>query len=285
MARRGLTRNSKAGRLRREKQRARSAPSRHADKHRLYEKSVQCAEAEIDFVDATFEKLRRRRARTLREDFCGTANISCEWVRRRPHNVAYGVDIDPEVLEWSRRHKLTRLNRAQAKRLHLLNDDVLRADSGIVDATLAMNFSYWIFKSRRGMQAYFRKVRRGLAEDGVFFLDAYGGYEAFQELEESTRYNGFTYIWDQAAYNPITGDVTCHIHFKFDDGSKLKQAFTYHWRLWTLPELTEMLEETGFRATVYWEGSGKNGEGNGVFTPSTTGEADAGWVAYIVAEK
>jgi len=44
-----------------------------ADHHALYEASVQCAETEIDFVDQTFRELRGWRARSLREDFCGTA--------------------------------------------------------------------------------------------------------------------------------------------------------------------------------------------------------------------
>ena len=66
----------------------------------------------------------------------------------------------------------------------------------------------------------------------------------------------------------------------------LYEVITYDWRIWTLPELTEMLIEAGFKkATVYWEGTDENGEGNGVFTPTTEGEADAGWIAYIVAEK
>jgi hypothetical protein len=66
----------------------------------------------------------------------------------------------------------------------------------------------------------------------------------------------------------------------------MKKAFTYVWRLWTLPEILEMLAETGFKnPTVYWEGTDEDGEGDGVFTPETKGEADAGWIAYLVAEK
>ena len=45
-----------------------------------------------------------------------------------------------------------------------------------------------------------------------------------------------------------------HIHFEFTNGSRLKRAFTYEWRLWTLPEIRELLGEAGFsRSTVYWE--------------------------------
>ena len=122
---------------------------------------------------------------------------------------------------------------------------------------------------------------------GFFFIDAFGGYEAFRELEEATEYDNFTYVWDQHSYNPINGDITCFIHFRFPDGSKLKRAFVYNWRLWTLSELRELLAEAGFsRVTVYWEGTDEEtGEGNDVYLPSTIGDADAGWICYITAQK
>ena len=256
-----------------------------ADKHILYEKAVQCVEAEIDFIDQTYLDLRGHRAVSLREDFCGTTNTSCEWIRRRKTNTAYCVDIDPDVLDWGRHHHIARLNKQQEQRIHLINDDVLKVKAPAVDIVLAMNFSYWYLKNRKAMKQYYKKVYNALADDGIFFLDAFGGYEAFREMEESTKYKGFTYVWDQARYNPITGDALMHIHFKFKDGSKIKKAFTYDWRQWTLPELTEMLSETGFKATIYWEGEDEDGEANGVFSPATEAPADAGWVAYIVAEK
>ncbi len=263
----------------------RPTQAERSDRHLLYEAAVQNVEAEIDFIDETFTTLRARKAALLREDFCGTANTSCAWVRRRRGNRAWGVDLDPVVLEWARCHKLPELPPARRERVRLMNVNVLGVRTEPMDIVLAMNFSYWVFKDRDTMKRYFRRVRDGLAPDGVFFLDAFGGYEAFREMEESTEHGRFTYIWDQESYNPINGDLTCHIHFKFKDGSRMPRAFSYHWRLWTLPELTEMLEECGFRATVYWEGTDRNGDGDGHFTPATVGEADAGWIAYIVAEK
>ena len=256
-----------------------------ADKYKLYEQAVQCAEAEIDFVDQTFRTTRKREARLLREDFCGTATISCEWVRRRAVNRAFAVDIDPGVLQWGREHNLGALHPRQRARIQLLNRDVREVNTRPVDMVLAMNFSYWTFRDRPVMTAYFRKVHAGLVRDGVFFLDAYGGYEASRIMKESTEHRKFTYVWDQAKYNPVNGHCLCMIHFRFKDGSRLNDAFIYEWRLWTLPELTEMLTDAGFRPTVYWEGTDEHGEGNGVFTPTTEGEADAGWIAYIVAEK
>jgi len=256
-----------------------------ADKHILYEASVQNIEAEIDFIDDIFNKLRKRKAVTLREDFCGTANTSCEWIRRRNKNQAISVDLDPDVLEWGRNNNIASLTKNQAKRIKLINENVLHVNAKKVDAVLAMNFSYWLFKERPAMVNYFKQVHKGLVDDGIFFLDAFGGYEAYEEMKETTENDGFTYIWDQASYNPITGHYTCKIHFKFKDGSKLKNAFTYDWRLWSLPELTEMLLEAGFKPTVYWEGTDEDDEGNGIFEPTTQGEADAGWIVYIVAEK
>jgi cyclopropane fatty-acyl-phospholipid synthase-like methyltransferase len=271
----------------------RKSPGRHhrctlaerSDRHVLYERAVQNAEAEVDFIDTTFTTLRGRRAERLREDFCGTANNACAWVRRRPGNLAWALDLDPEVLNWSRAYKLSKLSPRQRQRLRLMNVDVLRARTEPMDVVLAMNFSYWVFRDRATMKKYFRRVHASLESDGIFFLDAFGGYEAYEELKERTDHGSFTYVWDQARYNPITGDITCHIHFRFRDGSRIDNAFTYHWRLWSLPELTELLDECGFRATVYWEGTDRNGEGDGNFTPATEGEADAGWIAYIVAEK
>ena len=256
-----------------------------ADKHKLYEASVQCVESEIDFVDDTFKKLRRRRARRLREDFCGTANTSCEWVRRRATNTATAVDMDTEVQQWGRDHHIAELTPKQQQRIQLVQADVMKVKTEPMDVVLAMNFSYWIFQERAQMIRYFRRVYESLVADGIFFLDLFGGYEAFEELKEESEIENFTYVWHQAMYNPITGAAQCRIHFKFEDGSQLKNAFIYDWRLWTFPELTEILTEAGYRATAYWEGTTEDGEGDGVFTATTQGEADAGWVAYLVGEK
>jgi len=258
-----------------------------AERHELYEEAVQCVEAEIDFVDATFKQMRGRTAKRLREDFCGTASASCEWVRRRKTNRATGVDIDPEVLAWGRDHRLAKLSGDQRKRIELINEDVLKSDADDFDMVLAMNFSYWVFKQRQHLRRYFRAVYESLADDGIMFLDSFGGHEAFKVMREKRKYKGFTYIWDQADYNPITGDILCHIHFRFKDGSKMNKAFSYDWRLWTVAEIRELLEEAGFRrSTVYWEGTDEEtGEGNGEFTATERGEADAGWVAYLSAEK
>ena len=262
-----------------------------ADRHLLYERSVQDVEAEIDFVEQTWSELRDRPAVFLREDFCGTANTACEWVIRDEEHQAVGVDLDREVLEWGRLNRLTQLDEEQLERIELLNEDVLRTRPGLADIILAMNFSYYLFLTRDGLREYFINVLDGLVSDGILFLDAYGGYEApmvIQEprLCEDEDGNEFTYIWDQASFNPIDSCMDCRIHFEFPDGSRMENAFSYHWRLWTLPEIREILIEAGFsKVDVYWEGTDEAAnEGNGIYTPSEIGDPDPGWVCYIVAQ-
>ncbi|BAN68627.1 conserved hypothetical protein [endosymbiont of unidentified scaly snail isolate Monju] len=261
-----------------------------ADRHRLYELAVQCAEAEVDFVIDTFRELRGRKPLHLREDFCGTANVCCEWVRRGARHTAVGVDLDGEVLDWGRRHRLGALTERQRSRVALLQDDVLDAQTRPTDVVLAMNFSYWLFKQRSDLLRYFRSVHNNLVDDGIFFLDAYGGYDAFREIDEEREIDdggeGFTYIWDQDHFNPVDNNLVCHIHFAFPDGSVMERAFTYDWRLYTLPEIRDLLDEAGFsRTTVYWQGWDEDGEASGEFYPTETADADAGWICYLVAEK
>jgi len=256
--------------------------AKQADRHELYELSVQCAESEIDFIDETFTTLRGRQAKILREDFCGTANVCCDWVQRRKNNIAIGIDIDHEVLEWGRSNNLSKLPKPSRNRIQLLEQNVLTAETKPIEIISAMNFSYW------DLNLYFQQVYKALTNDGVFFLDAYGGYDSFRTITEKTKIEGqnFTYIWEQEKYDPISGKLICHIHFKFSDGSKLKKAFSYNWRLWTLPEIRELLTEAGFRrVTLYWQGFDENDEPDGDFQPTKEAESDASWICYISAEK
>ena len=259
-----------------------------ADIHELYEMSVQNVENEIEFLQATFKTLTGRTAYLFREDFCGTAAASCQWVRQGPKFQAIGVDIDPEVLAWGRSHRVSRLDAGDQPRVSLMQSDVMTAATPKVDLLAAFNFSYFIFDTRDKLRAYFRRAYESLKDDGVFFCDMFGGPEAQEETKERTKFkkHGFTYIWHQAEFHPVTNYIRCHIHFKFKDGSKIRKAFTYEWRLWSAPEIRELLLEAGFgKATVYWEGEDEDGEGNGEFTPEEKGEADLAWIAYIVAEK
>ncbi|MEM1176047.1 MAG: class I SAM-dependent methyltransferase [Pseudomonadota bacterium] len=257
-----------------------------ADIHELYEASVQNVEAEVEFMQDTFEALRGRKALSFREDFCGTASACCEWVRQSESHTAVGIDIDPDVLAWGREHRIGKLPAADRARVQLIESNVLTADVPKVDAMCAFNFSYWIFEERAVMLEYLKRCLDAIKDDGILFMDLFGGPDSFDESKEKTKHENFTYVWEQAEFHPVTNHMQCYIHFKFPDGSKIHRAFSYAWRLWTAPELRDLLLEAGFKkATVYWEGEDEDGEGNGEFEASATGTADLAWVAYIVAEK
>jgi hypothetical protein len=133
-----------------------------ADRHYLYQESVQDTEAEIDFVEETWQKLRDRPAELLREDFCGTVNTACEWVCRDSRHYAIGIDWDSEVLEWGRLNNLEQLDDDQFSRITLLQENVLEAQSEPADIVLAMNFSYFLLLERGDLLEYFCAVHDSL---------------------------------------------------------------------------------------------------------------------------
>ena len=135
------------------------------------------------------------------------------------------------------------------------------------------------------MLAYMRRCHDALVDDGVLFMDMFGGPESFEETKEKTKHDGFTYIWEQARFNPIDHDFQCRIHFKLKDGTKMRRAFTYDWRMWMLPELHELLLEAGFtRSEVYVEGwDDEEDDTDGIFRRRKRFENQSGWVAYVVA--
>jgi len=257
--------------------------ARTADKHVLYQLSVQDATVEIDFIEGLFKKIRKRNAKSFLEHFCGSALLCSEWVRRNEQRTATGVDIDAKVLAWGKKNNVSPLGDA-ADRVTLIRQDVRDPLPKKYEAVCALNFSYWVFRTREEMRNYFAHVRTLMARDGVFLLDAYGGWEGVEPKEERRRVKGgFTYVWDQHVFDPIQHEVENHIHFEFRDGSKMKRAFSYYWRYWTLPELQELLREAGFSdVRVYWDRSDDKSEDED-FRPTRRAQNQPGWLAYLVA--
>lgn len=255
-----------------------------ADKHVLYQLSVQAPDTEVDFLNSWFSKIRGKKPLSLREDFCGTAILCAAWVKSHAERTATGLDIHRPTLAWGTTHNLGPLSEEQRSRVTLLEQDVRAKVKEKHDIICAFNFSYWLFKTRPEMVAYFSHVRSGLAKGGLFFLDAYGGWESHEPMKEHRRIKaGFTYVWDQNTFDAITHDVTNYIHFEFDDGTKLEKAFRYDWRFWMLPELQEMLKEAGFgKLHVYWDTS--NDPSRDAYRERTRAPNQPGWLAYIVAE-
>ncbi len=260
-------------------------------KYDLYQKSVQSPEHEVEFFDQVYNEAFGRKPISLREDFCGTFAICCEWVKSGRNRVSTGVDLDPEPLEWGKENNYGQLTDAQKKRVRIIQQDVRKINRPQVDVLAAQNFSFWIFKTRAEVVEYFKIARANLKKDGVMVMDMMGGSDCFVEDHTDKRTivkgkRGFKYYWHQAKFDPITHDTSFYISFKFKDGSRFKNAFEYHWRFWSTPEVREMLEEAGFSEShVYWEDTDEDGEDLGTWSRATTARNNPSWISYLVAIK
>lgn len=272
-------------------------PRPYRDRHALYEVAVQGVDWDLDFLARLYRARHGREARLFREDFCSTAALATAWAQRDPANRAWAVDLDPEPLAWARRHRLP-FARGTAGRVTLERGDVRRVRRPLVHVTCALNFSWWVFHERADLLAYLRAARASLAKGGILVLNAFGGGKAERPLVERTRKragNGpdgepvpaFTYVWEQKRFEPIGRRLLAHIHFELRDGTKLPKAFTYDWRMYTLPELRDAALEAGFRDFEVWS------EGWDAGARTHTGrlhrrarlDNDDCWIAYCAAYK
>jgi SAM-dependent methyltransferase len=255
---------------------------------------VQHVEHDLDTLEPIARRLAGRAPLLLREDFCGTAALACEWVRRGARRRAWGVDLHAATLAWARRRRLPALGPA-ARRVTLIHADARRVTRPPADLVVALNYSYWVFHRRADLLDYFRAARASLARGGVMCLDAFGGSDAIQTLIETRRVPasrgpagervpGFRYVWEQAAFNPVDHRLRCHIHLQMRDGRELRRAFSYDWRMWTLPEIRELLAEAGFRESIVyvqdWDDEAHGPLGS--YSRRERFENQQTWLAYVV---
>ena len=171
------------------------------------------------------------------------------------------------------------------------------------DLIAALNFSFCVFKQRAVLRRYFERAHAGLADDGLLILELFGGTKAIDTDEEIRDLDDYLYIWEQESFNPINNEILCYIHFHFEDNSKIDRAFTYDWRLWSIPELKDLLEEVGFaNVRVYWEKCEEPDDededdededededrmlhGTGEYEEIEEVEQQDSWLVYVVAER
>jgi len=268
------------------------------DRHTLYEVAVQGVDWDLDFLERVWRyRNPGRKPRTFREDFCSTAALSVAWAQRGRDRRAWGVDLDPEPLAWARRHRLPYAREA-AKRVKLIRGDVRTARRPAVDVACALNFSWWVFHQRADLVQYLRAARAGLKSRGVLVLNLFGGGDSERALTERTRKRatqgadgssvpGFTYVWEHASLNPLDRRLVAHIHFELRDGRSIRKAFTYDWRMYTLPELREAAFEAGFRDFEVWsEGwDARAKSGNGTLYRRKELDNEDVWIAYGVCTR
>jgi len=262
------------------------------DKYHLYEAAVQSPEVHVDWILGAWNDLKRTQAPPilLREDFCGTFAISCEWVKRGKKHQALGLDLDPEPLAWGKKRSVQLLSASERKRLETKLQNVQSVTRPAADIIFAGNFSFYIFHQRPELMKYFRAARASLKPQGLFLLEMAGGPGMIEPVKErkTVKIHGvgsFQYTWHQKSFDPIQRRATYGIHFKDPKGKKIEDAFVYDWRLWTIPEVRDVLVESGFsKVHVYWERT--EGEtGTGDYVRMTEGDNAYSWIAYIAAEK
>ncbi|MFO0832692.1 MAG: hypothetical protein U0637_12725 [Phycisphaerales bacterium] len=249
----------------------------------LYELAVTNAERLSAFAHAAHG----RRPTTLREDFSGTGALARAWLDRGDTLRAIAVDNDPAVTRHIPRHS----------RLRVLTVDAegCRARADIIAAT---NFAAGYFHDRAGLVRYLKGVRASLARRGVFFCDMYGGEGSLTPSTQRVRVHSrgtskvvprsFSYEWQQVAADPGTNLVRNAIHFSWRERGRVRRvdnAFEYHWRLWSIPELRDAMGDAGFsRTEVYTRlADAFDHEGNAYVARAESVEAS--WVAYVVARK
>jgi len=264
-----------------------------ADRYELYQAAVQNPELEVELFEQFYREAYGRRARplTLREDFCGTAYLAATWAASHPRRSAVGVDRDPEPLAWGEIHNLVTAGPSVLRRVRLVQGDVREVESAPAHIVCALNFSYCGLRRRSDLLDYFRNARAAVAERGLFVIDVLGGTATWDVAEDVRDIDGHPalYLWEQRRFDVLTHRLEAHIHFEFLDGSKLERAFSYDWRLWTLPELADLLHEAGFSEVRFYNEVFEEGEDEEYLSPTgryervTAMENQESWVVYIVA--
>lgn len=256
------------------------------DKFHLYHEAVQSPKADVEFYQKIFFEIHKtKKLTTLREDFCAAGAISSEWVKLNKKYKSCGLDLDPEPMKYGRKNYLSRLNGDQQKRVVLIQKDVLEPGLPQADIVAAVNFSYFIFKKREVLKNYFSNVYHSINKKGLFIVDIFGGSQCQDAIEDRFKFSDFSYYWDQQTFDPISNEALFQIHFRHK-GYKYENVFTYDWRLWSIPEVKEIMVESGFTDTkIYWEGTNRKGGGNGIFKPTQKGEPCLSWIAYVVGIK
>lgn len=215
------------------------------DRHDLYE---LCVQSPVDLV-GMISGIHGGSPRVLGEDFAGTAALSHLWIDSHPKRRAIAIDLDAEALA---RH-------GEHVRISKLTRDVHRVSLASLDpcdAIFVGNFSIGYMHERHDLVKYLKRCAKRLKRRGVFVCDTYGGSSTFttghvQREHRTPDGRRVQYTWEQREADLITGLVTNAMHFQVDrDGDvelRIADAFIYHWRIWSIPELTDAMLEAGFQ--------------------------------------
>lgn len=252
------------------------------DKHALYE---LCAQAP-DHVAALLRAIHADSPTTLAEDFCGTAAVSAAWCRVGGR--AFAADIHPTLVKRAGRQRGVTARRADVTKVPPRHPPA--------DVIFVGNFSIGEIHDRPSLIAYLRSCCRRLTPRGTFVCDLYGGTSAMtpsmtHRTLRAPDGSRVRYTWEQRSADPLTSLVENAMHFEVRSGRRVRRianAFTYHWRLWSIPELRDAMTEAGFRSVDIYPPKPDAMDDSGAFYVSSvedSSELGDDWVAFIAARK
>lgn len=236
--------------------------SRTLSRYDLYEMAVQAPSIQARFLRA----VHGGSPRVLGEDFCGPASIARAWLALDEDVRAIITDLDAEPLEHAERALDRALGGAAAGRMTINHGDVLSA-KGRADVIASLNFAVCELRDRASLMTYLRSTLVRLEARGVLVADLYAGSSSLLRGTSSqtidTPDGPVVYTWEQREVDPLSGLVTCAMHFDGPGGQRLEDAFVYQWRLWSIPELRDAMREAGFASTEVHLGFGEALDENG----------------------
>lgn len=247
----------------------------------LYRLAVQHPLAEVAFVEHAWAHYHGGASEPmlLREDFAGTGAVAAAWAASDPDRQAMAIEIDGPTAEWA-------ACQFDDPDLHIVNADVLAVAEPAVQVAVALNFSVLIYHSNAGLLRYLSHARSCLTPGGLLILDLFGGPEIDQPSLTARRvdpdeggFEPFTYRWQQDGLDPLTDRIVCRIHFEWDDGRRLEDAFRYDWRLWQPGQIIDLARQAGFvESALWWSDPSEPGRSRPVQGVPT----DRDWVGYVV---
>lgn len=267
------------------------------DTHDLYELCVQSPAHLVPMIRA----IHAHRPTILAEDFAGTAALSRVWCDTDPAAAAIATDLDAAALARATHPRITTIRRD-------LRDPAPATHPGPppADAIFVGNFSIGYLHTRAQLLAYLRTAAARLTERGLFLCDTYGGASAFTRgvverphpippgrFPDAPPNARILYAWEQREADPLTAMVTNVLHFRLEhrDGTHAEilrewpEAFTYHWRLWSVPELRDAMAEAGLTATQVYSTlpDAVDGEGNAYVEPIDPEDLGDSFIVLIAA--
>jgi len=269
----------------------RPAPSEETKlRFRLYEEAVQSPNWQADHLPEFHRKFTGRTPYLMREDFSGTGLISCAWAKKSPKHRAVGLDLDEETLAYAELNRAALPAKAR-DRVEFRRQNVLEPTKEKFDLIGAYNFSFFVFHERCDLLRYARSAHASLKRNGTLFLEMAGG-EGFKQPRQDRRkgklkgVGPFDFICEHHQFDPITAVCDYSIHFKLPRRPWMNDVFTYHWRIWEIRDVREVLAQAGFRKTyVLWEKGDRRGEGTGEYYPTESGENEDTYIAFVVGVK